>query len=260
MVGRLYHLGRAAARARARELLDRFRLDDAADRPVKTYSGGMRRRLDLAGALVAGPGCCSSTSRPRGWTRAAATRCGRCSSDLVADGTTAAADHPVPGGGRPAGRRDRRGRPRQGDRAGHGRRAQDHDGRRAVELVVRTPGGSRGGADPGLPWRTRSAHGRAAQRRVSVPMYGACSAASVLVDALRRWTRDGVDVHDVGVRRPTLDDVFLRLTGHAAEAPRTTDADDDGAEGRAAADRGGGAMSALVDDRSATAPSSPSAT
>src|SRR4051794_34396861 len=55
MVGRLYGLSRADARQRARELLDQFSLSDAADRPVKTYSGGMRRRLDLAGALVADP-------------------------------------------------------------------------------------------------------------------------------------------------------------------------------------------------------------
>src|SRR3954468_24340954 len=55
MIGRLYGLGRSRARARARELLDRFTLADAGDRPVKTYSGGMRRRLDLAGALVAAP-------------------------------------------------------------------------------------------------------------------------------------------------------------------------------------------------------------
>src|SRR5690242_2982857 len=53
MIGRLYHLGRGPARTRARELLAQFSLEDAADRPVKTYSGGMRRRLDLAGALVA---------------------------------------------------------------------------------------------------------------------------------------------------------------------------------------------------------------
>src|SRR3954452_19544256 len=55
MIGRLYHLGRKKSRERARELLDVFRLDEAADRPVKTYSGGMGRRLDLAGALVADP-------------------------------------------------------------------------------------------------------------------------------------------------------------------------------------------------------------
>src|SRR5690606_17375779 len=55
MVGRLYGMKRAAARSRARELLERFALSDAGDRPSKTYSGGMRRRLDLAGALVAAP-------------------------------------------------------------------------------------------------------------------------------------------------------------------------------------------------------------
>ena len=55
MVGRLYHLGKPTARERAHELLERFELSDAADRPAKTYSGGMRRRLDLAAALVAHP-------------------------------------------------------------------------------------------------------------------------------------------------------------------------------------------------------------
>jgi ABC-2 type transport system ATP-binding protein len=55
MVGRLYHLGKGASQTRARELLDRFELDEAGDRAAKTYSGGMRRRLDLAAALVARP-------------------------------------------------------------------------------------------------------------------------------------------------------------------------------------------------------------
>ena len=55
MIGRLYQLGRKRSVKRARELLERFDLADAADRPAKTYSGGMRRRLDLAGALVAEP-------------------------------------------------------------------------------------------------------------------------------------------------------------------------------------------------------------
>ena len=55
MIGRLYRMGRRRSRERARELLERFDLVDAADRPVKTYSGGMRRRLDLACALVAEP-------------------------------------------------------------------------------------------------------------------------------------------------------------------------------------------------------------
>jgi ABC-2 type transport system ATP-binding protein len=77
MVGRLYGERRAAAKKRSAELLERFSLTDAADRPTKTYSGGMRRRLDLAAALVARPPCCSSTSRRPGSIRAAASTCGR---------------------------------------------------------------------------------------------------------------------------------------------------------------------------------------
>ena len=76
MFGRLYQLPKAEANRRADELLGQFALEDAADRVVKTFSGGMRRRLDLASALIGRPGCCSSTSRRPGSTRAAASRCG----------------------------------------------------------------------------------------------------------------------------------------------------------------------------------------
>src|SRR3954453_12456210 len=88
MVGKLYHLPRGQPAARARELLSSFDLSDAADRLVRTYSGGMRRRLDLAAALVARPPglfldettprrCSSSTSRPPASTSAAASSSGR---------------------------------------------------------------------------------------------------------------------------------------------------------------------------------------
>ena len=76
MVGRLYGEKRKNARARAHELLERFDLAEAGDRIAKTYSGGMRRRLDLAAAIVAARRCCSSTSRRPAWTRAAASTCG----------------------------------------------------------------------------------------------------------------------------------------------------------------------------------------
>ena len=72
MIGQLARLGRAQAHQRAAELLERFDLTGAAGRAVKTYSGGMRRRLDLAASLIGRPRCCSWTSRPRGWIRAAA--------------------------------------------------------------------------------------------------------------------------------------------------------------------------------------------
>ena len=77
LVGRLYGLPRRQARRRAAELLERIGLAEAADRQVKTYSGGMRRRLDLAASLTSRPQCCSWTSRPPGWTRSAAGSCGR---------------------------------------------------------------------------------------------------------------------------------------------------------------------------------------
>jgi ABC-2 type transport system ATP-binding protein len=76
MVGRLYHLSRSGSTERARELLDRFELSDAGDRLAKTYSGGMRRRLDLAGALVARPPILSSTSPRPASIRARASGCG----------------------------------------------------------------------------------------------------------------------------------------------------------------------------------------
>ena len=77
MFGRLYEMPKAQAKSRADELLEQFNLSEAGGRPVKTYSGGMRRRLDLAGSPpVGGHTCCSSTSRPPGWIRAAAWACG----------------------------------------------------------------------------------------------------------------------------------------------------------------------------------------
>ncbi len=79
MLGELHQLSRKEAGRRAVELLEQFSLTDAADRVVSGYSGGMRRRLDLAATLVARPRCCSSTSRPPVSTRGRAPSCGTCS-------------------------------------------------------------------------------------------------------------------------------------------------------------------------------------
>ena len=111
MIGRLYRMGRRRSRERARELLERFDLVDAADRPVKTYSGGMRRRLDLACALVAEPPVLFLDEPTTGSTPAAARAVER-HPRARGPGRHAAAHHPVPGGGGPAGRRDPRHRPR----------------------------------------------------------------------------------------------------------------------------------------------------
>jgi len=79
LVGQLYHLGRAERRQRAERVLEQFQLAGAADRPVRTYSGGMRRRLDLAASLVGGRRCSSWASRPPAWIRARAWICGSTS-------------------------------------------------------------------------------------------------------------------------------------------------------------------------------------
>jgi len=79
LLGLLLGLKRAAAKARADELLHAFGLTEAAGKLVKNYSGGTRRRLDIAASIVVTPELMSSTSRPPAWTRARATRCGTSS-------------------------------------------------------------------------------------------------------------------------------------------------------------------------------------
>ena len=119
MVGRLYHLGKDRSRQRADELLERFDLTEAAKRPAKTYSGGMRRRLDLAAALVARPPVLFLDEPTTGLDPRSRHR--HVGDDRGARGGRhdRAAHHPVPRRGRPARRPDRGDRPRPRDRRGH---------------------------------------------------------------------------------------------------------------------------------------------
>ena len=124
LFGRLYHLSSREARRRADELLEQFELTDAADRVVKTYSGGMRRRLDLGG------GAHRPTAPPDPRRADHGPRSSQPDRHVGRDPRPrprrddAAADDPVPRGSRRAGRHDRRRRPRQDHRARHGGRAQ----------------------------------------------------------------------------------------------------------------------------------------
>ncbi|MBC6446814.1 ATP-binding cassette domain-containing protein [Actinokineospora xionganensis] len=214
MVGRLYGMSRSDSGARARALLDRFRLKDAAERPAKTYSGGMRRRLDLAGALVAEPTVVVLDEPTTGLDPRGRLDTWEVIGELVADGATVllttqyleeadqladnilVIDHgKVIAGGTP-------------DQLKNG------VGGERIEVVVGEAGEvekarqilfSLGSGEP-----TVDDH----QRRVSVKVD---TGPKALVEALRRLDQEGISILDVALHRPTLDDVFLSLTGHAAE-------------------------------------------
>jgi ABC-2 type transport system ATP-binding protein len=214
LVGRLYRMGRQASRTRARELLERFDLADAADRPVKTYSGGMRRRLDLAGALVAEPPVLFLDEPTTGLDPRSRTGMWDVIRELVGAGTTLLlttqyleeadqlADDIVVidrGGSIAHGTADQLKRQIGGER---------------IELLVDDP------ADVPV---TRELLERVGTGEVQIDDHGRHLTAPVnggaddLMATLRELDGLGVRVTDIGLRRPTLDDVFLTLTGHAAE-------------------------------------------
>ena len=221
MVGRLYRLGRRRSRERAYELLERFDLADAGGRPVKTYSGGMRRRLDLAAALVAQPQVLFLDEPTTGLDPRGRTAMWDVIRELVGAGATLLlttqyleeadrlADNIVV--------IDRGHIIAQG--TADALKAQL--GGERVELVVNTP------AD--IPPARAVLAGLAAgdvivddhTRRITAPVSGG---AESLMTALRQLDAAGVSVMDVALRRPTLDDVFLSLTGHTAELGKQDDA------------------------------------
>ncbi|MFP5307956.1 MAG: ATP-binding cassette domain-containing protein [Actinomycetes bacterium] len=214
MIGRLYHLGRQPSRARARELLERFDLVEAGDRPVKTYSGGMRRRLDLAGALVAEPGVLFLDEPTTGLDPRSRVELWGVIRELVGRGTTLllttqyleeadqlADDIMVIDQGRAIARGTADDLKSQvgGDRVEVTTARADELGRAREVLTTLAVG------EIGVEEHTRT---------LTVPVEGG---ARALTAALRDLDAAGVEVLDVGLRRPTLDDVFLTLTGHAAE-------------------------------------------
>jgi ABC-2 type transport system ATP-binding protein len=214
MVGRLYHLGTRAARARATELIELFELTAAQNRPVKGFSGGMRRRIDLAGALVINPKVLFLDEPTTGLDPRSRLALWDVIKKLVADGTTVllttqyleeadqlADDISVIDGGRVI-----------AEGSADQLKAQTGGHRIEVTLVdpsdaaaVRDILGRHGSSAPRL-----SGDGRNAEAAVDD---GPRALQGVLADL----NAAGIAVHDAGMRRPTLDDVFLTLTGHTAE-------------------------------------------
>jgi ABC-2 type transport system ATP-binding protein len=219
LIGRLYHLGAKRARARAAELLERFSLTDAGSRPVSTYSGGMRRRLDLAGALVAHPPVLVLDEPTTGLDPHSRNELWEVIRGLVAQGSTLllttqymeeaeqlADDIVVIDHGR---------------QIAHGTAdaLKSQIGGERMEITV--------AADASILDARRiltaftAGEVRVDEQVLTVPIR---DGARTLTQALRALDTGAVDVLDVGLRKPTLDDVFLTLTGHAAE---TTTVDQD---------------------------------
>jgi ABC-2 type transport system ATP-binding protein len=214
MFGRLYQLTSADARRRAGDLLEQFDLADASDRIVKTYSGGMRRRLDLASALIGHPRLLFLDEPTTGLDPRSRLGMWDVIRSLVREGTTlllttqyleeadeladqiAVVDH-----GRIIA-------------LGTADELKSEVGGERIEVIVHdraaigeaaTVLARECGAETTLDEHTR---------KLTVSAGGG---AATLVQVVRDLDEAGIKIDDIGLRRPTLDDVFLTLTGHGAE-------------------------------------------
>jgi ABC-2 type transport system ATP-binding protein len=213
LFGKLYHLSAIAAAQRADELLERFDLVDAAGRIAKTYSGGMRRRLDIAASLIIRPPVIFLDEPTTGLDPRSRLGMWSVIEDLVRDGTTmllttqyleeadalassiAVIDH---GKVIAQGTSDE-----LKAQVGGSRLELAVDSDRAVGVASEIMRKVGDGTEPSVDGR-----------EISVPV---SDGASVLVEVVRQLDAAQITIADLAMRRPTLDDVFLRLTGHVAE-------------------------------------------
>ncbi len=222
LFGRLYRLSSAESHRRAGELLEQFELIDAGDRVVKTYSGGMRRRLDLAAALIGRPRLLILDEPTTGLDPRSRLGMWDVIRELVRGGATLLLTTQYL---------------EEADELADTIAVVDHGkiiARGTADELKAQIGGERIEVDrprPGRdPTRTRAARRRVRRRHrrststpggSTVPAHGG---AQSLVGVVRDFDEAGIHIDDIALRRPTLDDVFLSLTGHVAEEK----AEDDG--------------------------------
>lgn len=230
LVGRLYHLSKEEARSRGTDVLERFDLADAADRPAKTYSGGMRRRLDLAASLVGRPDVLfldepttglDPRSRIDVWefirelqnegTTLMLTTQYLEEADMLADRIAVIDRGAVIAEGTSDQLKDQIGGEvlelRVADRTDVARAVQTLDGIGIAEANVDVDEG-----------------------RVRLPV--GAKGHSTLLDSVRRLDETDIVLADIALHRPTLDDVFLALTGRGAEEEGTSHDDGASQDGR----------------------------
>ena len=230
MVGRLYHVPAAEARRRGEELLERFELTDAAHRTAKTYSGGMRRRLDLGASLVGRPQVLFLDEPTTGLDPRSRLEMWDIIRELVKEGTTLLLTTQYL---------------EEADRLAN-RIAVIDLGRVIAEgtsdelkarvggevLALRVADRARipdaAGAVLGLGPGGGNVDNNSSEINIPVGQDG----TGILTEAIRRLDAEQIKLADVALRRPTLDDVFLSLTGHAAEGSEGEAQDGDQRGGR----------------------------
>jgi ABC-2 type transport system ATP-binding protein len=229
MIGRLYHIGGKKARQRAHDLLERFDLTDAANRPAKTYSGGMRRRLDLAGALVTSPPVIFLDEPTTGLDPRSRIGMWEIIDERVRSGATLllttqyleeadklcdnvmVIDH---------GRSIAEGTPDDLKRQVGGERVE-------VVLAERSTLDLASGVLKEVTGEPPAVD--ESELRLTAP---ATNGAKTLIEAVRRLDQAGVEMSDIGIHRATLDDVFLALTGQAVTEDETAAAPEGRHEGK----------------------------